>query len=378
MSKDINSKVFNEGTQLKLQIFRESFKEWFPVFAYGNSINRIIIYDLFAGSGRDAAGNPGSPLILLNESKGEDYQHCKKLQDTDTPEVIFAFNEYDAKKQQTLQENIENEQQKCRELCTLGTCPFKIRYKNKDFQDIFHSATFNRMMQREDCAKFLLLDQYGFKQISDEVFQQIISFPKTDFIFFITSSYVKRFKNQTAVQKYLHINKLSFEEQEPRKAHKVITEYYRSLIPPDIEYYLHGFTIQKGSNYWGLVFGSSHTYGMEKFLKVCWNADCYSGEANCDLNHDYGELFAGAGVTVKKELVKREIKAKIRNGNITTNREGLKYALKRGCLPKLFVDTIVELKSSGEVLIEGKFNKQSTKIHTVDEYKIILNENNKN
>lgn len=32
MAKDINKKDFSEETELKLDIFRECFREWYPVF----------------------------------------------------------------------------------------------------------------------------------------------------------------------------------------------------------------------------------------------------------------------------------------------------------------------------------------------------------
>lgn len=54
--KDINNKPFDEGTRLKLDIFRDCFREWFPVFVRNPAISRIYIYDMFAGSGKDSTG----------------------------------------------------------------------------------------------------------------------------------------------------------------------------------------------------------------------------------------------------------------------------------------------------------------------------------
>ena len=69
MAKDINKKEFTEETQLKLEIFQECFREWYPVFIHNKYITNVLIYDMFAGSGMDAKGNYGSPLILLQEAK---------------------------------------------------------------------------------------------------------------------------------------------------------------------------------------------------------------------------------------------------------------------------------------------------------------------
>lgn len=73
--KDINDKPFDEGTLLKLDIFRDCFREWFPVFVHNAAISRIYIYDMFAGSGKDSISMDGSPLILLKEARGNEKQH---------------------------------------------------------------------------------------------------------------------------------------------------------------------------------------------------------------------------------------------------------------------------------------------------------------
>lgn len=57
--KDINKAQFDEATLLKLDIFRRCFREWLPVFLHNPFITNIIIYDLFAGSGKDIVGNRG-------------------------------------------------------------------------------------------------------------------------------------------------------------------------------------------------------------------------------------------------------------------------------------------------------------------------------
>ena len=212
------------------------------------------------------------------------------------------------------------------------------------------------------------------KEITENIFLSLISCPKADFIFFISTSTIRRFANHDAIKKYFATEKIDFDNTEPKECHRLLAEYYRSLIPENIEYYLHSFTIKKGSNYYGLIFGSSHSLGMEKFLRVCWKYDKYSGDSNCNLDDDeeWGELFQGASTHHKIDAVKAEIESLILAEKIRTNKEGLHYALRRGCLPSVYVDTIKDLIKRGVVKIIGKFNAQSTKIHQVDEYQIAL------
>ncbi len=223
-------------------------------------------------------------------------------------------------------------------------------------------------------AKFVLLDQYGFSQITEDVFLKLVTSPLTDFIFFISSSFVKRFRDVDAVKAYINTNKLDFEEKRPKECHRIIADYFRNMIPADKEYYIHHFTIQKGTNYYGLIFGTSHTLGMEKFVKVCWVEDENSGESNCNIDNDFekGSLFYDPANTTKKIRIKEKLKLLILNGKIKSNVEGLKWVLSYGCEPKLFVEVVSSLVAQKKVAIQGKFNKQSSNIHRVEEYKIVV------
>ncbi|MFV0505710.1 MAG: hypothetical protein ACK5L5_03225 [Bacteroidales bacterium] len=72
----MNKKPFDEASKLKLEIFGECFKEWFPVFMNNRWCEKLYIYDFFAGSGKDSEGNYGSPLVLLDQAKGENNKYC--------------------------------------------------------------------------------------------------------------------------------------------------------------------------------------------------------------------------------------------------------------------------------------------------------------
>lgn len=76
MTKNINKIAFEDATKLKLKIFGECFEEWLPVFNNTPFIKSVYVFDFFAGSGKDAEENSGSPLILLDKAKGKERQYC--------------------------------------------------------------------------------------------------------------------------------------------------------------------------------------------------------------------------------------------------------------------------------------------------------------
>ncbi len=371
MAKNINKSVFDDSTQLKLGIFGECFEEWLPVFNNDQFTSKVYVFDFFAGSGTDTENNMGSPLILLDKAKGKNRKYCLKAQ----KEIVFIFNEAQKDKSIELKANIEKHINECKLKNNCDNCVYDYRIENFNFKDIFSDPSIHSILTNKNYGKFILLDQYGFKEIDDNVFSQLISLPKTDFIFFISSSFINRFKEHPNITKYIDTTKINFEDKKPNEIHRAIAEYFRVLIPKEKEYYLHHFSIrkeEKKGNYYGLIFGSNHTLGMEKFLKVCWKYDVLSGEANYNIDNNFEEhtLFYQDGSPVKKEAMIQDIKEQLLSGKIKDNLAGFKYTVSKGCEPKLFTQVIKELELKQQIVREGEVNNISTNIHRATKYQI--------
>ncbi len=370
MTEKLHSKPFDEGTRLKLNIFRKCFREWLPVFIHNPKIDKIFVYDFFAGPGRDSEGTPGSPLILLEEARGADLQYCKtgKIKD-----VIFGFN--DKNESETLKQNIAAYfNQCCQRNCKKKECLYekKCHCANLDFKSLFASENLKKILANKSFAKFILLDQYGFSQVDEEVFRKLAGSPMTDFIFFIASSFVDRFKDHEYTRKYLNTEKIDFSSVKPVQRHGLIADYFASLVNKP-EFYLHHFTIRKGSNHYGLIFGTNHTYGMEKFLKVCWEEDTFAGESNDNKwgDEQEGSLFFGIEPPKKIEAVKAELREMLLQGKIDNNINGLKTAMRKRCRPKVFVEVVRQLEKEKKIERIGEtVNNRAERIHEIPEYKI--------
>ncbi len=369
MAKNINKKPFDEATKLKLEIFGECFREWLPVFIHNPAVDKIYIYDFFAGSGTDSDGSLGSPLILLNEAKGE---NCKVCNSVGNKQIVFAFNELLDDKNKELEESINKYIDKCiKDNCNKSDCHYKRHVGKFEFKEAFNGEKFKLILNNNKIAKFILLDQYGFKQVDEQIFKELVIAPKTDFIFFIASSFIDRFKEHPNIKKYFDTPSIDFETIKPKERHKVIANYFKDLIGNE-NYYLHHFTIRKGSNHYGLIFGSNHSLGMEKFLKVCWKKDEFSGESNDNSHDDFTKdmLFYNPTTSNKKEAIKTKIKSKILNGEIKDNISGFKYALSELCMPVIFTESVKELEKKGLIKRVGDLNYQSVNIHDCKKYTI--------
>lgn len=66
-NKDFYKFGFDNGTRSKLEIFKEYFRESFPIFLHSPYFKEILIYDFFAGQGKDIEGEFGTALNILNE-----------------------------------------------------------------------------------------------------------------------------------------------------------------------------------------------------------------------------------------------------------------------------------------------------------------------
>ena len=376
MTVDNNKNTFEEKTLLKLEIFRECFREWYPVFLRNPYFDKVQVMDMFAGSGTDTDDNLGSPLIFLDEIKGKDSNFCLQA-DLTSRKIRFWFNEFEKPKAEELNQNVHSFIKECEKECSMNTCYFKnkIEITSQKFEDIFKSKEFVNIATDRKIAKFLVLDQYGFKEVGDDIFKRLIEYPSMDSIFYITTSAVRRFQEQDAVKKYFESNDINFDEENPKLAHRHMANYYRSLLPANKEFYVHHFSILKRSNRYGLIFCTNHTYGMEKFLEVCWRKDIYAGESDELINNDWTKdtLFSSIEPSQKKRMVKEDIQKQILNGNINDNKTGLKYSLKQGCLGDVYFEAVKELLDKEKISIDGKFNRIKKLIHRIKEkdiYKI--------
>ncbi|MFH1991513.1 MAG: three-Cys-motif partner protein TcmP [Pseudomonadota bacterium] len=266
--RNLHQKPFDEGTRDKLELYREYLREWLPVFINGSSVDILQIFDFFAGPGFDVGGNPGSPAITCDEIRDAMVQSGKQRSNI----IKVYFNEKTAVKFKNLSSYVDEQR------VSLPQVAFA-KLKN-DFQSAFKQW---EPYMRGRVANLLFLDQNGVKQITKPVFQAIVRLPKTDFIFFISSALVNRFRSVPEIRNCVPVRNEDFSRMNGTNVHRIVADSYRRWIPDGIEYYLGSFSIRKRANVYGIVFGSGHPLGIDKFLKVAWKR---GGDANFDIDKD--------------------------------------------------------------------------------------------
>ena len=68
--------------------------------------------------------------------------------------------------------------------------------------------------------------------------------------------------------------------------HRNIIEQLRNKLPVKTKLKLYPFSLKKGANIHGIIFGASHPKAVDKFLNIAWARSPINGDANFDIDDD--------------------------------------------------------------------------------------------
>jgi hypothetical protein len=118
-------------------------------------------------------------------------------------------------------------------------------------------------------------------------------------------------------------------------------------LPKNTRYSLYPFTIKKGANVYGIIFGASHPLAVDKFLKTAWKENNLNGEANFDIDDDVDkqqlDLFESKKLT-KIESFAGSLRNNILNGIIKTNKDAYVFTLKQGHIDAHATEEVKKMK----------------------------------
>lgn len=339
---NFHNQPFDDATLLKLEIYTKYLSTWIPNWIQSgikaDTRRSIKIFDFFCGPGKDANGVYGSPLIALRE--------CLKQSAIiagSNIDIALEFFDASPNKISQLESYLYN-----------FSLPPEIRAtpRKGEFQASFSSS----LPSMTNSANLLFIDQCGIKEVNEEVFARLLNLKMTDFLFFISSSFFKRFMETPEFSKHIDASNHIGSDTEYKDSHRAIADYYRSLIPENRKYYLGSFSLKKGSNIYGLIFGSGNLAGIWKFLKVCWKIDPERGEANFDIGQDNLpkqnenlKLFGSNDTAKKVELFTEELREMLVRGAFQSDRSVASYTLQNGFLPVQHAKPVVQA-----LVIQGK------------------------
>ena len=322
MAMNFHKDSYDEATLTKLALFRDYLREWLPVWIQKSTPDRrIYVIDFFAGPGRDNAGQPGSPLIAVEEIErfGDLIQNRRAC-------VHLILNEKVNAKATALRSVLDSE------AASVEFCSWEVH--SLPFEQAFAQLT----PKFSGSPSLVFLDQQGVSFISREVFNELLRLPRTDFLFFIASSAIRRFAEQPEFCD-LDVTGASMTGSVFNDTHRRVTDYYRGLAEGDPSFFLGQFSLKKRSNIYGLIFGSHSPRGLEKFLRAAWQADPLGGEANFDIDDDkidpaQGSLFPTMDQPTKMNAFQAQLRHNLLNGLVKSDADVYLETIKEGFLPE--------------------------------------------
>jgi hypothetical protein len=142
-----------------------------------------------------------------------------------------------------------------------------------------------------------------------------------------------------------------------RFIHRSLIKQLRERLTVDTKLKLYPFSLKKGANIHGIIFGASHPRAVQKFLDVAWKRNEINGEANFDIDDDnlkgQGLLFDKQPLT-KKEAFKENLRNRVLAKEITDNFQAFDFVLEEGHLGRHAAEVLQEMKQKGEITFEGK------------------------
>ncbi|WP_225975347.1 hypothetical protein [Panacibacter ginsenosidivorans] len=130
----------------------------------------------------------------------------------------------------------------------------------------------------------------------------------------------------------------------------------RKKLPITSNLKLYPYSLKKGANIFGIVFGAKHPLAVDKFLNIAWSRNPINGDANFDIDDDSKknqlDLFGDKKLT-KIEKFKENLRAKVLAKEIQNNIEALGFVHDEGHIGKHASDCLKEMKKNGEIDYEG-------------------------
>ncbi len=312
-------------------------------------ITEVNIVDFFSGLGYDSEGKKGSPIRTLD--KIDSFFGILMLNNTI---INLYLNEYKGYKFEALKKNCNDYLENHKRLKKF----VRIHYSNKDFNEIYDEI----IIKTKKSPSLYIIDQSGIRFTNQKNFNTLLDLKQTDFLFFISSSFFKRFNKEKGFTQHLEIKEKDLKDNPYNFIHRIVLEKYRSLIPVNSELMIFPFSIKKRTGINGIIFGSKHILGVEKFLQIAWKKNSINGEANYDIDKDNTKqqlVLNFETQTVTKKLTKIEsfnekLEEFIKAKGITTNIELYYFTYLSGHISEHANNLLRELKRLKKITYSGQ------------------------
>lgn len=252
-------------TQVKHAILRKYWEAWLPIMTKFNQ--RVLYIDGFAGPGRYAEGEDGSPLIAIKSAR----DHIARPKE----EVTFIFIEKDEKRFAHLNAIIE-------EIKPSLPPNFKVHCVPGVFDDKMAEVLDQVDEQKSKLAPSLVfIDPFGFSQTPFRTVKRIMQNQKCEILVTFMYEEINRFlshPDQAEAYDLLFGTgawREVLEIDEPDLRLRMIHDIYRNQLHAAGAKYVRSFKMLNQGNRadYFLFFGTNNLRGLEKMKEAMWRVD---------------------------------------------------------------------------------------------------------
>jgi len=297
-------------TAAKHRVLRSYLDAWLPAMGHqsqhvGRASPRLLLVDGFAGPGRYATGEPGSPIIMLEAllSRGD-------LDALESVQFMFLFIEHDKARVERLR----------KEVAGLGRLPgnVDVRIEHGEFESVF-SSVIDPIVEEGTrlIPTFAFIDPFGYSSASMSVTGRLLGFPRCEMLFFLPMSFIHRFVARPGQEAALTslFGTDEWQAAIPLQGDER-TAFLLSLFERQLEQgkgveYVRSFQLrtQDGQDY-RLVFSLGHLKGLEKAKDAMWKVDPVAGTSYAATTEAGQEVLFSPEETIDTAPLLAELRSK--------------------------------------------------------------------
>ncbi len=282
-------------------VLRNYLNAWLPIMSRRNE--RILFIDGFAGPGRYAGGEDGSPVIALKALRDHDYRMKMNT------EVTFFFIEDRYSRVERLSDEILP---LTREVEALGSrIAVEVRHGKFD-------ATMTEILDHVDeqrdllAPAYVMVDPFGVSDTPMDVLERILKNPKSELYVSVMWEFMNRFRDTGEFAP--HLDQLFgtsdwrpiFDEPNWRIRKGAIFELYRSQLKKRGAQHVTHFELYEGPVLkYAIFFATKHPLGCDKMKEAIWKVDPFAGHTFVPGSNDTLQLFAQADLSLLKQELRR-------------------------------------------------------------------------
>lgn len=369
MSKKENSKlIMLEHSKAKVELFARYLSIYLNVISRVPFINKIYLYDLFAGEGKYLNNEKGSPIVAIDSIKNHYYSNNKTC-----PEIDVWFNDDRKSKIEKDIYKIERVERFAKEIFKPENVSLK--FTKEEYSDLIKEVIRNLDKLKNSERALLFIDPWGYKEIKPNELRDVIRNGKTEVILFLPISFMYRFAGKAmsdedfaggqALEKFL--TEL-FGDKMPETTNQVkfiqeVKQQFKSFLGTK---YVDTFTIERGkNNFFCLFFFTSNKTGYYKMLGAKWDLDDESGRGFKIVNPSQTLMFDEITAVDYSNVLKDFLKSQ----SIITNQDLFDFGIENGFLPTHTKKVLDELKVNNLIEIVSLDGENARSYYIDDNHK---------